>query len=285
MNRKILSRLLAGAAGFALAVGSTGQARATFYAYAVQQTDTYTFTGATVGTLTPLSSTSSAQVGSPSGSEAHTGGFDSLQSYVGTARPAENTFTALGQVNPDYARGDALVTAAPSPFTTNNVAEAYMTGPGNSAGTGSWAVSAPVTLTASGALTLGFHYTNRLTLSNTGSPVPGTVAADYGYKLTIQDAAGAIVFTSSPTAINNSVSLSAVGSLDLPGSGTISIVSSTLAAGTYTATISGSEHTFITSVPEPASLGSLAVGLAVVAGGYFRRGRGRGTPHGTSAAG
>jgi len=276
MAQRILGRLVAGAVSFALALGLTGTARANFYAYAVQQTDTYTFSGATVGTLTPLSSTSAAQVGSPSGSEAHTGGFDSLQSYVGAARPAENTFTALGQVNADYARGDALVTAAPSPFTTNNVAEAYMIGPGNSAGSGSWAVSAPVTVTTAGALTLGFHYTNRLTLNNTGSPFAGTVAADYGYSFTIQDSAGAIVFSSSPAAVNKNISQTTAGSVDLPGSGTISITSDTLAVGTYTATISGSEHTFISSVPEPASLASMAIGLALVAGLGLRKGLSRG---------
>ena len=284
MSPKIIGRLLAGAVGFALAVGSTGQAKANFYAYAVQQTDTYTFTGATLGTFTPLSSTSAAQVGTLSGSEAHVGAFDALQSYVGTARPPENTFTALGQTNPDYVRGDALVTSAPSAFTTNNVAEAYLVGSGNSAGSGSWAVSAPVTFATTGALTLAFHYTNNLTLVNTGSPVPGTVAADYGYSVTIQNAAGAIVFQSSPTAVNDSVSLTAAGTVTLPGSGTLSITSSTLAAGTYTATISGSEHTFINSVPEPGSIVSLTLGLAVVAGCYSRKVRGRGKLHDTSTA-
>jgi hypothetical protein len=254
--------------------GLPGEARANFYAYAVQQTSNYTFTGATVGTLTPLTSTSSAQVASISGSEAHTGGFDALQSYVGpgAGRPAENTFTPKGQVTPDYARGDALVTAAPAAFTTNNVAEAFMIGPGNSAGSGSWAVSAPITLTAAGVLTLGFNYTNQLQVVNTGSPFPGTVAADFGYTFTLQDAAGAIVFTSSPTAVNRNTSLSTVGSINLPGSGSISISTGTLAAGTYTGTIAGSEHTFITSVPEPGSMALLLMGLGTLVGAGLRQG-------------
>jgi len=272
MSRGVLARLLAGALGLAAFAGLTGEARANFYAYSVQQTSGYTFSGATVGTLTPLSSTSAAQVGNPSGNEAHTGGLDALQSYAGPAagRPAENTFTALGQVNPDYARGDALVTAPPSAFGTNNVAEAYMIGPGNSAGSGSWAVSAPVVLTTGGALTLTFNYTNRITLVNTGSPAPGAVAADYGYTFTIQNAAGAVVFTSSPSAINNNLSLGTTGSIDLPGSGSISITSTTLTAGTYTATITGSEHTFINTVPEPTSVASATIGLALVAGVALR---------------
>ena len=44
-------RLLAGASALALLVGLGGEARANFYAYSVQQTSGYTFTGATVGTI------------------------------------------------------------------------------------------------------------------------------------------------------------------------------------------------------------------------------------------
>jgi len=274
---RVVRPLVAASAVLALAGALTREARANFYAYAVQQTSGYAFAGATVGALVPLSSTSAAQVGTPSGSEAHTGGFDSGQSYVGTARPAENTFTALGQVNPDYARGDALVTSAPAAFTTNNVAEAFMIGPGNSAGQGSWAVSAPITVAAASALTLTFNYTNRLTLLNTSSPAPGTVAADYSYTFTIQNAAGAVVFTSSPVAVNNNLSLGAPGSIDLPGSGTIVITSGTLAVGSYTATISGSEHSFINSVPEPASVAMFATGVGVL-GAWAIRNRKRLAP-------
>jgi len=260
-SKQLLSRLLAGTAFLALAAGD---ARATFYAYAVQQTTGYTFAGGTVGTLTPLSSTSSAQVGSISGSEAHVGGLDALQSYVGSARPGENTFTALGQVNPDYARGDALVTAPPGNFGTNNVAEAYLIGPGNSAGSGSWAVSAPVTVATPSALTLAFNYTNQLIVNNTGVPVPGTVAADFSYTFTLQDANGVVIFTSSPTAINGNASLTVPGSINRPGSGSIAILTGLLSVGTYTATISGSEHTFINSVPEPSSVLLSAVGIGVL---------------------
>jgi len=269
----MFGRLLTGVAGVVLAAVLAGGARADLYAYAVQQTSGYTFSGATVGTLFPLSSSSGAQVGSPSGSEAHTGGFDTLESYAGPAagRPPENTFTPLGLVGADYVRGDALVTAAPSPFGTNNVAEAFLAGVGNSAGSGSWAVTAPISLAASGALTLTFNYTNQLTVINTGSPFPGVAAADYGYTFTIRNSLGQTVFTSSPGAINDNVSLATVGSVNLPGSGTISITSGTLAAGIYTGTISGSEHTFLSAVPEPASVTSLALGAALLAGAGLRK--------------
>jgi len=273
--RRFTSRLPAIASAVALLAILGGEARASFYAYAVEQTNTYTFTGATVGALTPLSSTSSAQVGSPSGSEAHSGTFDALQSYVGpiAGRPAENTFTPLGQVNPDYARGDALVTTAPAAFTTNNVAESYMVSAGgNSAASGSWAVSAPITVSTAGAVTLTFNYTNQLTVIHTGVP-GGTVAADFGYTFTIRDSTGAIVFTSSPNALNANASLIAAGSISTPGSGTISITSGTLAVGTYTASIAGSEHTFINSVPEPSSCVLLGLGGLGALGLARRRGR------------
>lgn len=269
MVKGIRTRWLAGALGCVAVVGLAGEVRAGFYAYAVQQTSNYTFTGAQLGTLIPLSSTSSAQVGSPTGSEAHVGGFDSLQSYVGPAagRPAENTFTPVGQVNADYARGDALVTSAPAAFGTNNVAEAYLAGAGSSSGSGSWAVSALITLSTSGVVTLAFDYTNRLNIVNTGSPFPGTVTADYLYAFTVQDSTGAVVFTSSPTALNRSISLSSAGSVDLPGSGSISIATGVLGPGTYTSTISGSEHTFITStIPEPSAIVSAGIAVAAMAG-------------------
>jgi hypothetical protein len=263
--------LLAGLPALVLLAGLPGAARANFYAYAVQQTSNYTFTGATVGTFTPLTSTSAAQVGSVSGSEAHTGTLDALQSYVGPGgtRPPENTFDPLGLVHPDYARGDAQITIGP--FGTKNVAESFLIGPGNSAGSGSWAVNAPITLTAAGVLTLGFNFTNQLTVRNTGVPFPGSAAADFSYTFTIQNAAGDTVFSSSPLAINKNASLTTIGTIDLPTSGPITITTGTLAAGTYTGTIAGSEHVFINSVPEPGSMGLLLIGLGALVGVGFRK--------------
>jgi hypothetical protein len=266
-------RLAAGAAGLALLAAAGGTARAGYYAYSVQETSTYVFSGATVGAITPLSATSGAQTGSPSGSEAHSGTLDALQSYVGPGpRPAENTFTPLGQVNPSYVRGDALLTTAA--FTTHNVAEGFLNGPGNSAGSGSWSVSAPITFGGSGTVTLSFNFTNLLTLVN--APIPtalsGSVAADYGYTFSIQDSAGATVFTSSPTAVNRSLSFTTPGSSSTPGSGSISITSGILGPGTYTATIAGSEHVFLNAIPEPSSAILLGcAGVTLVFGVFARR--------------
>ena len=271
-HRQSAVSLLAATMAFVLAVGLTAETRAGYYAYSEQQTSSYVFNGVTVGAITPLSSTSGAQVANPTGNESHSGGLDALQSYVGPARPAENTFTPLGQVNPDFVRGDALITVSPS-LTTNNVAEGFLNGPGNSAGSGSWSFSAPITLSAAGTVTLGFTYSNILTLVNapTASAPTGTVAADYGYNFSIQNGSGITIFSSSPNAVNRSLSLVLPGSSSTPGSGSLSITSGTLAAGTYTATVSGSEHVFLSAVPEPGSVALMAIGVAALTGGAIRK--------------
>jgi len=121
-------------------------------------------------------------------------------------------------------------------------------------------------------LSLGFNFTNQLTVINTGAPFPGTVAADFGYTFTVRDSTGAVVFSSSPNAINQNASLTNVGSINLPGSGSITISTGTLAAGSYTGTIAGSEHTFINSVPEPGSMALILIGLGTLVGAGLRKG-------------
>jgi hypothetical protein len=260
--------LLLAIGALALLSSQTQQVRAgpVYYAYSVQTTDSYTFSGASIGTLSPLGGTSSAQIAMPPGSEAHVGTLDAPQSYVGPAggRPAENTFAPKGLTDPDYSRGDSLVTSGP--FTTANVAESYLSGIGNSTGSGSWSVTAPLTLASSGALTLGFHFSNDLELTHSGLPAVGTVSADFTYTFTVRDSTGATVFTSSPDEINRAASLLSAGTISDPGSGMISITTGTLAAGSYTGSIEGSEHVFISLTPEPSSLvllGSAAVTLFV----------------------
>jgi hypothetical protein len=254
-----------------------GTARADFYAYGVQQTSGYTFTGATVGTLSPNSLSSAAQTATPAGADAHVGTTDVLESYVGPAagKPPENTFTPKGLTTPSYARGDALLSFVPGTPVTSNVAELYMVGGGpgtNAAASGSWSLSAPIAVTTIGgsALSLTFAYVNTLSVIHTGLP-PGVVQASYSYTFTVQDAAGAIIFTSSPTAVNNTISLLVPGATTLPGSGSLTITTGTLGVGTYTATISGTETVFANAVPEPSTVVLMGLGIAGVAGTVARR--------------
>lgn len=263
LKRRGLGRVLGAAAALLVGLfGLVGEARAAFYAYSVQQTSGYTFTGASVGPVSPNTSSSSAQMASPTGFDSHVGTLDALEAFVGPGgKPPENTFTPKGMVDADYSRGDALLTQGP--FTTNNVAELFLAGAGNAQGAGAWSASAPITLSSSGAVSLTFDFTNQLSVVNTGAPFPGTVQASYTYNFNIQDAGGTVVFSSSPTAVNRSISLISPGSTTLPGAGTVTITSGTLAAGTYTATISGSENVFasaVSPVPEPSSCVLLCLG-------------------------
>jgi hypothetical protein len=258
----------------AMLLGSINDARAIAYGYSVQQTSGYVFTGATTGSLTPFSSASSAQNAATSGSESTVGALDTSQAYVGPARPPENTFTPLGPVTPDYSRGDALLTLPT--FTTANVAESSLAGAGISSGSGAWALSGTLTLTAPGVVTLGLNYTDQLLVSNT-APV-GTVAADFGYILSIKDLSGVTVFTSAPNVLNRSLSLTGAGVNPLTSAGSVSITSTTLLAGTYTATLSGDSHVFITvpatSVPDGGTTAAL-LGLGFVCLGFLSRYRSR----------
>src|SRR3954470_22874779 len=141
-------------------IGSVAEVRASSYAYSVQQTSGYSFSGATIGSVTAFTSSSAAQNASPSGSESQVGSGDSLQSYTGpgAGRPVENTFTPKDMTTADYFRGDALVTLAPSALTTNNVAEGFLGGGGIGSGSGSWSLSVPLTLASTGAVMLSFNY-------------------------------------------------------------------------------------------------------------------------------
>jgi hypothetical protein len=250
-----------------LAFASAPQVRAG-YAYSVQQTSAYNVSGATVGSITAFTSSSAAQnTLSGSGSESKVGTGDTLESYTGPGadRPAENTFTPLGMRQLDYFRGDALVTLSPSALTTSNVAEGSVLNNGIGSGSGSWSLSVPLTLAATSAVTLSFNFSNQLTLTNSSG---GNVAADFSYTFDIRNSSGSVVFTSSPTAVNQNASLGSAGTISNPASGSISITSGTLSAGTYTGTISGSEHVFINAVPEPSTfllVGVGGMGMAIFA--------------------
>jgi len=251
-----------------------GQARADFYAYSMQELSGFTFTGATIGTLSTGTSTSASQSGVPTGGETQIPApFDTLESYVGPGpRPPENFFGQVGQVNPDYARGDVLITPV---FTISTVAEGYLNTPGISTGTGSWSVTAPITVAANGTVTLGFTYANLLQVMIGASALNGSATATYAFDFSIATpgAGGTVVFDSGPTQVNNTIGLTSPGSITLPGSGVISITSGVLAAGVYQATIAGNSHIDLQArtVPEPASAMLLILGGLGVFGVARRR--------------
>jgi len=278
-TRRMYFRLLAGTAVLALIAGAPGSASADVYAFAQQALTGFTFTGATVGAVVVSTSSSANQNGVPSGSETHLGGAtipsDTLQSYVGLPpRPAENNFGQVGQVNPDYVRGDALISA---PFSTNNVAEGFLAHPGNSTGTGGWTATAPITVAAGGStLSLSFSFSNllKVIIDTNHGLVNQAGTANYTFLFVVRDAAGNVVFNSTSQAaqsalVNNGVSLTAPGSVfappsGLPATGSVTFTTGTLGAGAYQATISGAETVSLSAaaptVPEPASLVLLCLG-------------------------
>jgi len=265
--------MMASATAIVLTTIMAGDVQAASYGYAFQNTSGFTFSGASIGTLTTQTSTSaqSAAGAIPSGLAGDIEPMDALQAYVGNPPvPGQNVFTPVGPSNPDYARGDVLITPA---FSISNVAEGFLTPPGAATATSAWTVSAPITLSASGTVTLGFNFSNALNVSLTDGP--GLASANYSFNFTIADSGGTtVLFSSAPTTVNNSVSLTLPGSINIPTStGTVSITSSTLAAGTYIASISGSETIDIrqTAIPEPSSVVLLGSGLAIGLGCCVRR--------------
>jgi len=278
-TRRTFSRFIASFAAIALVATLAGETRADSYAYATQTLNTFAFSstpaGATIGALTTQASTSAINVqgATPSGIAGDTAERDPLSAYVGNAPiPAQNTFTPVGAINPDYSRGDALITPA---FTISTVGEGYLTPPGRETGAGSFSVSAPTTLATAGTVTLTFNYTNDLNAFLTGGP--GLTSASNSFNFTITTVGGTVIlFSSSPTAVNNSVSLTTPGSNDIaPGAGSISITSGVLPAGTYTASIAGTSKVELNQsiIPEPSSVILLGSGLVLGLGTAVRRAR------------
>jgi len=245
---------LAGFVALALTLAWATPARASLYSYAQQQTSGYVVSGATLGPISPNSSSSSAQIASPTGFDSHVGTTDTLESYVGPPlKPGENSFVPKGTTNPDYSRGDALVTLAPA-FSTNNVAETFLGGTGNAQGAGGWSASSTLTVPAgAGPASITFQYSNSLIVTEAGAPT-GTVQATYSYNLNLQDTAGNIVFSTSPNQVNKSISLLTTGSTAIPGTGALTITFPTLSPGNYTLTINGNEQVFANAVPEPTTM-------------------------------
>jgi hypothetical protein len=264
------------AAGIALVLGAltAGEARADAYAYAFQQVGSFSFTGATVGALQTLASTSAVQGNGaiPTNVSGDVQSFDPAQAYVGPGPvPPPNTYSQVGAVNPDYVRGDADIALNFS--TIRNVAEGFLTPPGTSNSSGQWSVSAPITLATAGTVSLSFSYTNALEVILNGGP--GIASASYQFGFTISQGS-TVIAEFSPTEVNSGASLTSPGTVTQPSTSGSLTLSTALGAGTYQATITGSEKVFLTqqpAIPEPSSVVLLGSGIVLALGCSLRRSR------------
>jgi len=261
---------------FATALLATlgGQAKADIYAYSEQTLSGFTFTGATIDlpNLTTTTNDGANQNVPPAGAAGDSNPTDSLQAFIGAPadNPGENSFTPHGVTATNYVRSDVLITPA---FTVSTVAEGNLTGLGSSGGQSQWTISAPITVTSAGTVTLSFTFANLLTVISTGALGNETGSARYSFSFSIDTLTSPSVnlFQSAPIDVNAAVSRNNAGTSTQPGGGVVTITSTTLAAGTYQATITGSSGVLLTAaVPEPASCVMLGLGGLAVAG-YARR--------------
>lgn len=249
----------------ALLFCTAATAQASLYGFVTQQTSNYSFTNATSGEPSVSSSTEAEQTAIPSGSEVQNGSFDPLQSYVGPAlgRPAENFFGRKGLATPDYSRADSLTSV---PLTPRNVAELFLTNAGTANASSTSVVSLPLTVLTPGPVTITMNVSNWLVLQHSGT-VSGVVQVSHGFELNI-DQSGNTVFSVEPGSLNRLATLKAFGSDELIVSGQVSLTTSALEPGDYTATFSSMETVFADLVPEPAH-----VGLFLALGAVLRRHR------------
>jgi hypothetical protein len=146
------------------------------------------------------------------------------------------------------------------------VAETFLTSPGDSSAAGSWSVTIPVTVAVAGDVSMGFNFTNQLTLIDTGSI--GTTAnleAFYKYRLTIRASSGEIMPSPSPdAAVNLDITRTTPGTTNVPGSGTVMITATLPSPDIYTFTLTGSTNVTASLTPEPATAGLVMIAAPTV---------------------
>lgn len=280
-------RLFAGLAVVAVASALGGQAKAeTVYAYAQQSVTgvsvTATSGGLTVGPVSLSGTTSATIVDGPnsgsSGSLVNTA--DALQAYQGAAgtAPVQNFFGQKGSVDADYARADSLIGATDvvTGVAGSTVAETYLSTPTGAAGSdlgqgnGSWTLGANITLANATTLDFSATYANLIEIISAGAL--NSASAEYSFTVTIRQG-NTTVFSWSPTALNNLQTIDGSGTISLSDSGTATITTASLAAGSYRLSISNTSSVNATVVPEPSSWVMLSMGVVGLMGYGWRRRR------------
>lgn len=270
------------ASSVALAIGLlvvTGpSARADAYAYSQQTLKNFVLSVTPTGAL----STSTGSAASLNGSgSSHNDPTDTLQTFVGdgSLNPGENKFIQAGALGSNtFARGDAQwdPTFNGGKGSISTVAEGAMNTYGTAAGSSDFNLTATLTLTSAQAVTLSFDWLNSLRVDYSGT-LMGLAAANFDANFTVvfKNSSGTVVFDESPKDLNKSFSLIAAGShAEMGLSGSILLTTATLAADTYTATITGGSQVSLEQVvPEPASMIMMGLGAASAIAFAARRSR------------
>ena len=191
-------------------------------------------------------------------------GVDVTQAQSGPAVTGQNIFTQQ-LTGSSGTRGDGRITGAiASGATSNLVAEGRLTVPptaGSSAGSGT-TITASFAIASARVVNLSFSAIAQL-LTSVG--LPGDAAtAQISASYTIIDSAGATIFSVAPNALNQTRSSQTPGVDGVYNlASTAFSFSNTLAAGTYTLTLSDNAREILQAVaaPEPATLGILGSGL------------------------
>lgn len=132
-----------------------------------------------------------------------------------------------------------------------------------SAGAGGWSVSARFEMVESGTLDIFAEYQNRLEVAlEPGTPNRSLAQAAYAFTLTITNKnTEDEVFSWTPDALNDTISLSSVGEITRSDSGNISTTTGQLSTGIeYVLSIKGTESVNQQLIPEPATVSILAIG-------------------------